>query len=310
MSKQAFVFPGQGSQSVGMLAELADHYPQIQQTFANASQVLDYDLWDLVQRDPDAQLNQTHITQPALLTASVAIYRLLIELGVKSPAYMAGHSLGEYSALVCAGVLSLQDAVKLVEARGRFMQQAVPDGQGAMYAIIGLEDAIIQQICQQVQQDTDLVIAPVNYNSPGQVVIAGSKEAADKAAQLCKDAGAKRALPLSVSVPSHCALMQPAADMLRAMINDMPFSAPSVPVVNNVDVAVSQNADTIKDALVRQLYCPVRWTESVQYLASEGVTHIFEIGPGKVLAGLIKRIDKSIEVDAINTPSGVEELLS
>ncbi|MBU2876255.1 MULTISPECIES: ACP S-malonyltransferase [Alteromonadaceae] len=309
MTKQAFVFPGQGSQTVGMLADLAAKYPQIQTTFSEASEALGYDLWDLVQHDENQQLNQTHITQPALLTASVAIYRLLMDLGYAKPDYMAGHSLGEYSALVCADVIGLKEAVKLVEARGQFMQQAVPAGEGAMYAIIGLADDLILEACEKAQQQTGEVVSAVNFNSPGQVVIAGTTSAAEVAANLCKEAGAKRALPLSVSVPSHCALMKPAAEKLAGLIESIAFAEPSVAVINNVDVNSPKDANSIKDALVRQLYCPVRWTETIESLASQNVEKIYEVGPGKVLIGLIKRINKSIETDALNTVESVQNLL-
>lgn len=309
MTKQAFVFPGQGSQTVGMLADLAAKYPQIQTTFSEASEALGYDLWDLVQHDENQQLNQTHITQPALLTASVAIYRLLMDLGYAKPDYMAGHSLGEYSALVCANVIGLKEAVKLVEARGQFMQQAVPAGEGAMYAIIGLADDLILEACEKAQQQTGEVVSAVNFNSPGQVVIAGTTSAAEVAANLCKEAGAKRALPLSVSVPSHCALMKPAAEKLAGLIESIAFAEPSVAVINNVDVNSPKDANSIKDALVRQLYCPVRWTETIESLASQNVEKIYEVGPGKVLIGLIKRINKAIETDALNTVESVQNLL-
>ncbi len=302
MSVNACVFPGQGSQSVGMLAAMAEEYPQIQQTFAEASASLGYDLWELVQNDPDQQLNQTHVTQPALLTASVALWRVAKDT-IGDVAYLAGHSLGEYSALVCAGVISLSDAVKLVEARGKFMQQAVPAGEGAMYAIIGLADDAIVKCCEEAVSETGKVVAPVNYNSPGQVVIAGAANAAEVAANACKEAGAKRALPLAVSVPSHCALMQPAAEQLSALLDTINISAPQIPVVNNVDVSIETNPEAIKDALVRQLYCPVRWTEIVEFLAQHGVDVAFEVGPGKILTGLIKRINKSISTSPMNEPA-------
>ncbi len=307
MTRTAFVFPGQGSQAPEMLKELAQSYPEVEQTFNEASQALGYDLWDLVQNDTDNKLNETQVTQPALLTASVAIFRLLKQHGISAD-FMAGHSLGEYSALVCAGALEFTDAVKLVEARGQFMQQAVPADAGAMFAIIGLDDAKIQDICQQTAIATGEVVAPVNYNSPGQVVIAGEKSATTQAGQACKDAGAKRALPLPVSVPSHCELMRPAADKLEEALASLTLSAPEVSVVNNVDVRVEQDVAKIRDALVRQLYCPVQWTASIEYLASQNVERIIEVGPGKVLTGLIKRIDKSIQAVAVNTPASLEAL--
>ncbi|MCV2884277.1 ACP S-malonyltransferase [Aestuariibacter sp. AA17] len=303
MTKKAFVFPGQGSQSVGMLSELAEDHPQVKDTFKEASEVLGYDLWELIQTDEDGKLNQTHITQPALLAASVAVWRVLQEKGVDTPDYLAGHSLGEYSALVCAGVIEFKDAISLVEARGQFMQEAVPSGEGGMYAIIGLDDDKIREICANVEAELGEVVSAVNYNSPGQVVIAGTANASQRAAEQCKEAGAKRALPLSVSAPSHCALMQPAADKLAQRLNALTFATPTIPVINNVDVMALSSQEDIKDALVRQLYSPVRWTETVQSLAEQGVTEMWEIGPGKVLTGLAKRINKSIDAKAINQPS-------
>lgn len=308
MSKQAWVFPGQGSQTLGMLRELAAENSVIQETFAQASEALGYDLWDVVQND-EQKLNQTHITQPALLAASYAIYELLLEKGLTQPAYLAGHSLGEYSALVCAGVIGFADAVKLVESRGQFMQQAVPVGVGAMYAIIGLEDDKVVASCEQAQTQTSDVVAAVNFNSPGQVVIAGNKNAALAAANLCKEQGAKRALPLAVSVPSHCALMKPAADQLANLLKDIPFNVPKIPVINNVDVAYPTDPDVIKQALVEQLYSPVRWTETVTKLAKLEVEALLEVGPGKVLTGLTKRIDKRLSCTAVNTVESVNSLI-
>lgn len=306
MSKQAWVFPGQGSQSLGMLSELVADFPSILETFKQASDVLGYDLWHVVQHD-ESKLNQTHITQPALLAASYALFKVLTEQGRDLPAYMAGHSLGEYSALVCAGVIQFSDAIKLVEARGQFMQQAVPQGSGAMYAIIGLDDDKIIASCETAQQQSQEVVSAVNFNSPGQVVIAGTTEAAKIAAELCKEAGAKRALPLAVSVPSHCALMRPAADKLAAMLESIAFSAPLVPVINNVDVAAPTEPEQIKQALVEQLYSPVRWTETVLELAKNGVDTLYEVGPGKVLTGLVKRIDKNINADALNSLASLSQ---
>ena len=304
MKNVAYVFPGQGSQSKGMLAELAEAYPSVLDTFAEASEVLGYDLWDVVQNDEEGTLNQTQVTQPALLTASVAIYRVLQDK-YDAPAFMAGHSLGEYSALVCAGVLDFKDAVGLVQSRGVYMQSAVPEGEGAMYAIIGLDDDKIEAICADVQSETGEIVSPVNYNSPGQVVIAGNANAAKVAGERCKGAGAKRALPLAVSAPSHCALMKPAAEKLAALLEDTTISTPTIKIVNNVDVAVESDASAIQDALVRQLYCPVQWTKSVEALISQGVTHFVEVGPGKVLSGLIKRINKTVTINSANTPESV-----
>ncbi len=307
-TKLAVVFPGQGSQTVGMLAELHAEYAIIRETFTEAAEALGYDLWTLVAHGPDADLNETHRTQPALLTASVAIWRLWQQQGGATPAYMAGHSLGEYSALVCAGVLSLADAVKLVEKRGQYMQSAVPAGTGAMSAIIGLDDVLIAKACAEAAQGE--VVSPVNYNSPGQVVIAGHKAAVERANDLCKAAGAKRALPLPVSVPSHCALMQPAADALAQDLAGLNFHTPVISVVNNVDVAVGIDGAVIKDALVRQLFSPVRWTESIEFLAAQGVTDVIELGAGKVLSGLIKRINKELVTTSVNDVASLQAALA
>ncbi|WP_083981942.1 ACP S-malonyltransferase [Arsukibacterium ikkense] len=305
--KLAIVFPGQGSQSVGMLNELYQH-DIVKSTFAEASAALGYDLWALVANGPEADLNETQRTQPALLTASVAVWRLWQQQGGTTPAYLAGHSLGEYSALVCAGVLSLGAAVKLVEQRGHYMQQAVPAGVGGMSAIIGLDDAAIAKACADAAQGE--VVAPVNYNSPGQVVIAGHKAAVERAGELCKAAGAKRALPLPVSVPSHCALMRPAAEQLATDLAALSFNPAQIPVVNNVDVSVAGSSDAIKDALIRQLYSPVRWTETITWLASQGVTDVIELGAGKVLSGLIKRIDKNLNSSSVNDQASLASALT
>lgn len=307
MSRTACVFPGQGSQTVGMLKDLAAEHAVVTETFAQASSVLGYDLWELVQQDADGKLNQTHITQPALLAASVAVWRVMQSKNIEVD-YLAGHSLGEYSALVCADVIRFEDAIKLVEARGQFMQQAVPAGSGAMFAIIGLGDEAIEDACQQTAIATGDVVAPVNYNSPGQVVIAGEAKAVEQAADACKAAGAKRALPLAVSVPSHCELMRPAADQLADMLASIQFNVPVIDVVNNVDVAIEKEPEAIKNALIRQLYCPVQWTKSVEFLAANGVERVLEVGPGKVLTGLVKRINKSLSGAAVNTPASIEDL--
>ncbi|WGE41537.1 ACP S-malonyltransferase [Actinobacillus equuli] len=307
MSNFAMVFPGQGSQAVGMLADLATAFPIVEQTFAEASEVLGYDLWDLVQNGTAEDLGQTQRTQPALLASSVAIYRVWQQKYPElKPSVMAGHSLGEYSALVCAGVLNFQDAIKLVELRGNAMQQAVPAGTGAMYAIIGLDNEAIINACEQAQTEVGEIVSAVNFNSPGQVVIAGTKAAAEKAGELCKAAGAKRALPLAVSVPSHCALMKPAADKLAEALQNITLNAPVVPVINNVDVSVETDAEAIRNALVRQLYSPVRWTETVEKMANEGVATLYEIGPGKVLTGLAGRIVKELNAKAVNDVASLE----
>ncbi|MFG0773257.1 ACP S-malonyltransferase [Vibrio plantisponsor] len=304
MSKFAIVFPGQGSQAIGMLAELAQQYDVVNQTFAEASDALGYDLWALVQNGPVEDLNQTFRTQPALLAASVAIWRVWQELGLEQPSVLAGHSLGEYSALVCAGVIDFKQAISLVELRGKAMQDAVPAGTGAMYAIIGLDDEAIAKACEDAAQGE--VVSPVNFNSPGQVVIAGQKDAVERAGALCKEAGAKRALPLPVSVPSHCALMKPAAERLAAALAEIEFNSPQIPVINNVDVVAETDPARIKDALVRQLYSPVRWTEGVEKMSEQGVEKLLEMGPGKVLTGLTKRIVKTLDAAAVNDIASLE----
>ena len=311
MKKFAMVFPGQGSQAVGMLAELAEQFSIVEETFKQASEVLGYDLWSLVQHGPADELNKTWQTQPALLAASVAVYRVWQQQYPQlQPTLMAGHSLGEYSALVCAGAIDFQDAVKLVELRGKLMQQAVPEGTGAMYAIIGLDNDSIIKACQNAEQGE--VVSAVNFNSPGQVVIAGAKAAVERAAVLCKEAGAKRALPLAVSVPSHCALMKPAADQLAVSLESIAVTSPSVAVINNVDVKTENDAQAIRHALVRQLYSPVRWTETVEKMATNGIEVLVEIGPNKVLNGLTKRIADNLQAVSVNDPaslSTVEQLL-
>ncbi|MGK7245514.1 ACP S-malonyltransferase [Buttiauxella agrestis] len=307
MTQFAFVFPGQGSQAVGMLAEIAAANPVVEATFREASDALGYDLWASAQQGPAEELNKTWQTQPALLTASVALWRVWRQQGGKNPVLMAGHSLGEYSALVCAGVIDFADAVRLVELRGKLMQEAVPAGTGAMYAIIGLDDASIAKACEEAAQGE--VVSPVNFNSPGQVVIAGNKDAVERAGAACKAAGAKRALPLPVSVPSHCALMKPAADKLAVALENITFNAPTVPVVNNVDVKCETSPEAIRSALVRQLYSPVQWTKSVEFMAAQGVTQLLEVGPGKVLTGLTKRIVDTLTASAINEPVALSAAL-
>lgn len=309
MTNFAMVFPGQGSQAIGMLADLATEYPVVEETFKEASDALGYDLWDLVQNGEAAALNETHRTQPALLASSTAIYRVWQQKYPElKPSVMAGHSLGEYSALVCAGVIPFADAIKLVELRGQLMQQAVPAGTGAMFAIIGLDNDTIIKACEQAQSEAadGEIVSAVNFNSPGQVVIAGSKAAVERAGELCKEAGAKRALPLAVSVPSHCALMKPAADKLAEALVNIEFSAPQVPVINNVNVESATDVAKIRVALVEQLYSPVRWTETVEKMAEQGVETLYEMGPGKVLTGLTKRIVKTLNGKAVNDIASLE----
>ncbi len=305
---RAIVFPGQGSQAVGMLSDLYAKSDAVKATFKEASDALGYDMWALVSEDSEGLLNQTEYTQPALLTSSVAIWREYLAQGGKAPSYLAGHSLGEYSALVCAGVISLSDGVVMVTKRGQYMQQAVPAGTGAMAAIIGLEDDLVAKACTDAAEGQ--VVSPVNFNSPGQIVIAGEKAAVERAMVLAKEAGAKRALPLPVSVPSHCALMKPAADSLAADLENIVFNTPSIPVINNVDVSSVESGDEIKTALIKQLYSPVRWTETIQKLATLGVTEAIEFGPGKVLSGLGKRIEKSVAYSAANDVDSLNAALA
>lgn len=307
MTKFAMVFPGQGSQEIGMLKELSEVYPIVQEIFSEASSVLGYDLWNLVQEGSAEKLGQTWVTQPALLAASVAIFKVWQQKEGAKPHFMAGHSLGEYSALVCAGVIDFRDAIKLVELRGKLMQEAVPVGTGAMYAIIGLDNDVVVKACKEAAQGQ--VVSPVNFNSPGQVVIAGNKEAVERAAILCKEAGAKRALPLAVSVPSHCELMKPAADKLAEKLQTISFQEPQYSVINNVDVKIETSAQAIKDALIAQLYSPVRWTEIVEFMANQGTTLLVEMGPGKVLTGLTKRIIKTLSGCSVNDPTSLDAAL-
>lgn len=288
----AFVFPGQGSQSIGMLDQLATEYAQVEETFAEASEALGYDLWQLVTSGSKEDLNQTERTQPAMLAAGIAVWRVWQSLTNIQPHYLAGHSLGEYSALVASGVLSFQDGIKLVELRGQYMQQAVPDGQGAMAAILGLDDDAVKQVCLQAAGNQ--IVEAVNFNSPGQVVIAGNINAVTKATELAKKQGAKRALILPVSVPSHCALMKPAAEKLSETLASVSISQAIIPVIHNVSVDTAQDDIAIKSLLAQQLYTPVRWVETIQWLSDHGVDKIIECGPGKVLSGLTKRIDKTV----------------
>ncbi len=303
----AFVFPGQGSQSVGMLKELAGRFAEVRTTYAEASEVLGYDLWDITCNGPLEKLNSTDITQPAMLAAGVAVWRVWQSQNGPLPQMMAGHSLGEYTALVCADSMAFPDAVKLVAERGRLMQEAVPAGSGAMAAILGLDDDMVKQTCAEAAQGE--VVEAVNFNSPGQVVVAGRKTAVERAVELAKEKGAKRAVILPVSVPSHCALMLPAAKKLAAELKNITIQAPTIPVINNVDVASPVRADAIRDALVRQLYKPVRWVEIIRKMADGGVDRLIECGPGKVLVGLNKRIDRKMPAQAIYDPESLAAAL-
>jgi [acyl-carrier-protein] S-malonyltransferase len=307
-STLAMVFPGQGSQSVGMLSALAEIFPQVGETFAEASTVLGYDLWERVQNGPAEALNQTACTQPAMLTAGVATWRCWQAKTDVLPALMAGHSLGEYTALVCAGAMSFADAVALVEKRGEYMQNAVPAGVGAMAAILGLEDEQVESVCAEAAQDE--VVSAVNYNSPGQVVIAGNKAAVERAMALAKTAGAKRALPLPVSVPSHCSLMQPAAEQLAERLAGIEIQAPVIPVIHNVDARSHDDPAAIRKVLAAQLYRPVRWVDCVRAMHARGVKTLVETGPGKVLAGLTKRIEKSLGAMPVHTADDLDKAIA
>ena len=292
----AFFFPGQGSQSLGMMNGFTGQ-AIVKNTFDEASAILGQDLWAMINGSDSEIIGQTVNTQPIMLAAGVAVYRAYSEAGGKTPAAVAGHSLGEYTALVAAGALDFADAVKLVRLRAELMQSAVPQGVGAMAAILGLEDEQVRQICTESAQDE--VVEAVNFNSPGQVVIAGNAAAVERAMSAAKEAGAKRALPLPVSVPSHCSLMKPAAEKLAEALKSVVIKQPQIRVIHNADVAAYDDADKIKDALVRQLYSPVRWTETVNSLVSDGITESAECGPGKVLAGLAKRINKAAACSAL-----------
>ena len=295
--KIAVVFPGQGSQSVGMMSELYDSHSVVRETFSEANDALNFDLWSLIKDGPAETLNQTQNTQPAMLASGIAVWRVLQEQGLAEPAVLAGHSLGEYSALVAAGAMGFSDAIKLVAERGRLMQEAVPEGEGAMAAILGLDDEVVVKICAEAAQGE--VAEAVNFNSPGQVVIAGNKSAIDRAMAAAKEAGAKRALPLPVSAPSHCALMKPAAEKLSEVLDGISLSLPAIPVLHNVNVEAAVSANEVAELLAQQLYSPVRWVETVQSFAKDEIDVIIEAGPGKVLTGLCKRIDKSLNGVAV-----------
>jgi [acyl-carrier-protein] S-malonyltransferase len=298
----AFVFPGQGSQKVGMLAAAHEHFSAVRATFAEASQVLGYDMWSLIQDGPQDALNLTETTQPVLLTSSVALWRAWQDETAVSPRIMAGHSLGEFSALVCAGALEFADAVALVRKRGEFMQTAVPVGQGAMAAILGLEDDVISAVCEEIAAADNSIVSAVNFNSPGQVVIAGHTAAVESASAALTEAGATKAIPLPVSAPFHTSLMKPAGDELAQAIADIQIVSPGIPVVHNVHAATEPDPDKIRKVLVEQIYSPVQWTGCMQTIIDTGVGHIAECGPGKVLSGLARRIDKSLKCHSLEKP--------
>ena len=304
----ALIFPGQGSQQRGMLRELAERYSVVRTTFEEASDALGYDLWKIVQEGPEASLNATACTQPALLTSSIAVWRVWQELEGPRPSVMSGHSLGEYSAMVCAGVMGFAEGVKLVRLRGDAMQDAVPEGEGAMAAILGLEDTAVETACEKAAQGD--VVSAVNYNAPGQVVIAGAKSAVERAIAQCQAAGAKRAMPLPVSVPSHCALMKPAAARLSAAISEIDLRAPRYSVIQNVDAQAHADVETLRTRLIEQLYQPVRWSACVETMHAQGVHTFIECGPGKVLTGLNKRIVRGSKGLAVNDPDSLDAALA
>jgi len=307
----AFTFPGQGSQAIGMLAELAGDYPLVEETFGEASEALGYDLWELTQSGPEARLNATEQTQPAMLAAGVAVARVWSAAGGAMPALAAGHSLGEYSALVCAGSLTFADAMRLVAARGRFMQEAVPEGQGAIAALLGLDDDQVLGVCSEASdRNAGSIVSAVNFNAPGQVVIAGHAEALERAILRAQEAGAKRAIKLPMSVPVHCELMEPARERLVAELEDTEVKAPQFPVVHNADNAVHDDAAGIRDALAGQLTRPVRWVGMVSALRSLGATVLIEPGPGRVLTALNKRIDRSLKTLAVHDSASLDKALA
>ncbi len=304
----AFVFPGQGSQSVGMLSELAKTHTEVESTFQTASEVLGYDLWDLVQNGPEDRLNLTQCTQPAMLAADVAAWRVWSKHTPVKPSWMAGHSLGEYAALVCSGALVFEDAVRLVAERGRLMQEAVPSETGAMAAILGLSDVQVMDVCSRASTETELV-APANFNAPGQIVIAGHKLAVTRAIELGKAEGAKRAVLLPVSVPSHCPLMERAAEKFRRMLADLVVKIPGIAVLHNADVASHSAPEVIRAVLEKQLYSPVRWADSVLFMSQRGITRFVECGPGRVLSGLNKRIVPTCRTEAVFDPHSLSKAL-
>jgi [acyl-carrier-protein] S-malonyltransferase len=304
----AFVFPGQGSQSPGMLADLAERHPSLRESFAEASEGAGVDLWAIASAADDARLNQTEFTQPCLLAASVAVFRLWQQQGGAMPAMLAGHSLGEYSALVAAGSLGLADAARLVRERGRLMQAAVPAGTGAMAAVLGADDAVVEAVCAEVSAER--VVVPANYNSPGQIVIGGHAEAVDTAIAALAERGVRKAVKLAVSVPSHTPLMRQAAEQLASAIDAIDWRLPALPLVHNVDAGIATDVDALKSALVRQLYLPVRWTDCVRALHARGAVRLLECGPGKVLSGLAKRIEHGLEAASLGTLADFDAALS
>jgi len=299
----AMVYPGQGSQSQGMLADLAAQHPEVTDTYAQASNILGYDLWDLVQNGPLEKLNETIVTQPAMLAAGVATWRLWQKLDGALPAAMAGHSLGEYTALVCAGAIEFRDAVGLVQRRAELMHDAVPAGEGAMAAILGLDDQAVREVCESASGSG--VAESVNFNSPGQVVVAGHRGAIERVVELAKEAGARRAIMLAVSVPSHSSLMIPAGEALVESLRSAAFQAPLITVINAVDATPYSDASDIRERLSRQIASPVRWVDTVQRLIADGATSILECGPGRVLTGLVKRIDRSVQSACIDSPDAL-----
>jgi [acyl-carrier-protein] S-malonyltransferase len=307
----AFTFPGQGSQSIGMLAELAADYPQVQESFAEASEVLGYDLWELSQHGPEARLNATEQTQPAMLAAGVAVARAWQAAGGAAPMLAAGHSLGEYAALVCAGSLAFADAVALVASRGRFMQEAVPEGQGAIAALLGLDDAQVLEVCESItNRGAGSIVSAVNFNAPGQVVIAGHAQAVENAIVLAEKTGARKAIKLPMSVPVHCELMEPARARLVAKLDEVSVNAPAFPVIHNADNQSHEDAAAIRAALAQQLTKPVRWVESVAALRARGASVLIEPGPGRILTGLNKRIDRSLKTMAVHDSASLDKALA
>ncbi|HIG40436.1 MAG TPA: ACP S-malonyltransferase [Gammaproteobacteria bacterium] len=309
MTKIAYVFPGQGSQSVGMLSDVADAYPVVGESFSHASELLGYDLWELVQNDPEEKLNQTEFTQPALLCASIALWRVALAQGARQPDIVAGHSLGEYSALVAAGVLEFSDAISLVQKRGQFMQTAVPVGLGSMTAVLGLDDANVKSICEQLSTDTELVQA-ANFNAPGQVVISGHNAALEKVQPALKEAGARKVIPLAVSAPFHSALMQPAADKMATELEKVSLNRPVIRIIQNVNAEYESDPDNIRANLVSQMHGAVLWTSTIENLARDGVEIIVECGPGKVLSSLNKRISKTLQSFSINSVESLQSTIT